>query len=521
MLRSLRNTRRLFAITMILAREDALFIFDALRVAPLFTLLGKLVGRKHPEKTKAQRLVRAIERLGPSYIKLGQALSTRSDLIGEELADGLGSLRDKLPPFPSAVAKQIVQEAFGKPVSELFAEFEDEPVAAASIAQVHRAVLHDGRTVAVKILRPGIEEAFARDVELFMWIAETVQKRVEGMRRLKPVEVVSTFKETVFFELDLRFEAAAASEMADNVKRHEPGLRIPAMYWDYTSRHVMCSEWVDGIPFSDMDAIRASGFDLNMMLSKASRSLFSQVFKDGYFHADLHPGNLFLDAKGDLVAVDFGIMGRLDWSSRVYIAEIIGGFLREDYKRVADMHFDAGYVPATKSREAFTQACMAVARPIMGKPLSEISVAQLLGQMFAIAAEFEMEVQPQLLLMQKTLMVAEGVGRMLNPNLNMWELASPLIEDWARESFGLRAQVKKKREAASRLLHRLPRMVEQAEHAFALLGNAQGMKLHPDSIRAIAASSAATRAQAQRPWLVLGWVALGVISALISADWLF
>lgn len=513
MLRSFRNTRRLLTIACILAREDALFIFDDLGISPLAVAVGRIFSSRKPHKTKGERLVAAIERLGPTFIKLGQALSTRSDLIGEELADSLGSLRDNLPPFPTAIARAIVEEELGAAIGELFARFDDTPVAAASIAQVHKATMKDGREVAVKILRPNIEQAFARDIELFFWIAEIIELRVRSLRRLKPVEVVRTFKESVFFELDLRFEAAAASEMADNLTRHEPGLYVPPIDWNHTSRRVLTMGWVDGIAFSDIIAIRESGFDANMILTKASRSLFSQVFKDGFFHADLHPGNLFLDKNGDLVAVDFGIMGRLDLKSRIYIAEILGGFLRQDYKHVADVHFDAGYVPPTKSREAFTQACMAVARPIVGKPLNEISIAALLGQMFSIAAEFEMEVQPQLLLMQKTMMVAEGVGRMLNPSLNMWELAGPLIEDWAHDNFGVQAKLREGKRQAQEMVRKFPYILGQVEQTLKAFGDPQGLKLHPQSIEAIGQS----RRDSHRPWLVFAWCALVLCTTLAAA----
>lgn len=482
MLRNLRNTRRVFAIARILAREDALFLIDDLEISPVLSIICRVFAHKKPHKRKGERLATAIERLGPTFIKLGQALSTRSDLIGEEIASDLAGLRDKLPPFSTKIARQIVEDEFGAKIADLFIEFADVPVAAASIAQVHKATTRDGKTVAVKILRPEIQAAFARDLELFFWIAEIVEKRLQHLRRLKPVEVVQTFKETVFFELDLRFEAAAASEMADNIKSHEAGLRVPAVFWSLTSRRVLTCEWVDGIAFSDIELIKNSGFLANEILGKAVRSLFLQVFKDGFFHADLHPGNLFLDAQGDLVAVDFGIMGRLDLNSRLYIAAILRGFMTEDYKSVADMHFDAGYVPATKSRESFQQACMAVARPIMGKPLNEISIAALLGQMFAIAAEFEMEVQPQLLLMQKTMMVAEGVGRMLNPSINMWELATPLIEEWASDNFGVKAKLSNAAKGAKNTAKKLPQIFSHIENTFKNLGDAGGVKLHPQTI---------------------------------------
>ncbi|MEQ1790200.1 MAG: 2-polyprenylphenol 6-hydroxylase, partial [Rickettsiales bacterium] len=503
--RNLRNTRRLFSIARILAREDALFLIDDLQISPALSMVCRVFTSKKPNKRKGERLAAAIERLGPTFIKLGQALSTRSDLIGDELADDLAGLRDKLPPFPTEIARKIIEDELKQPITSLFAEFNDVPVAAASIAQVHKATTKDGRQVAVKILRPDIEQAFARDLELFFWIAEIVEKRIHGWRRLKPIDVVRTFKESVFFELDLRFEAAAASEMADNLKNHEAGLSVPDVDWNHTSRRVLTMSWVDGIPFSDMEAIKNSGVAANIILSKAARSLFSQVFKDGFFHADLHPGNLFLDKNGDLVAVDFGIMGRLDWKSRVYIAEILRGFMNEDYKSVADMHFDAGYVPSTKSRAAFTQACMAVARPIVGKPLNEISIGTLLGQMFGIAAEFEMEVQPQLLLMQKTMMVAEGVGRMLSPNLNMWELATPLIEQWATESFGIKAKLRDAAENSGEIARKLPHILLNMENTLKNLGDADGLKLHPQTIRNIDN----IRLERHKSWLNFAWSALG------------
>jgi ubiquinone biosynthesis protein len=503
-IRSLRNTRRLFTIARILAQEDALFIIDDLEISPALSAICRIFTNKKPGKRKGQRLASAIERLGPTFIKLGQALSTRSDLIGESLADDLAGLRDNLPPFPTVIARQIIEDEFKAPIQSLFLEFNDIPVAAASIAQVHKAVTKDGKIVAVKILRPQIEQAFARDLDLFFWIAEIIERRVRSWRRLKPMQVVQTFKEAVFFELDLRFEAAAASELADNLKRHGDEIKVPAIDWNLTSRRVLTMDWVDSIPFSNIEAIKTSGFDPNVILGKAARSLFSQVFKDGFFHADLHPGNLFLDKNGDLVAVDFGIMGRLDWKSRIYIAEILRGFMQGDYKAVADIHFDAGYVPPNKSRGAFTQACMAVARPITGKPLNEISIAALLGQMFSIAAEFEMEVQPQLLLMQKTMMVAEGVGRMLNPNLNMWELATPLIEDWASENFGLKAKLKNAAENTQEIIQKFPYILDNIENTVKNLGDEKGIRLHPDTIQLINHD----KIQRNQSWLFFAWCAL-------------
>lgn len=511
MLRNLRNTRRLLSIAWILAREDALFILEDLHIAPLLSALLRPLRKRNGALRKGRRLAAAFERLGPTFIKLGQTLSTRSDLIGDEVADDLGDLRDRLLPFPTPRARAIIEEDMGAAVSELFLRFDDSPVAAASIAQVHRAVTRDGRDVAVKILRPGIEDAFARDLDLFFWIAEIVEYRLREWRRLKPLEVVRTLKESVFFELDLRFEAAAATELAQNLARHEPGFRVPAVDWSMTSRRVLTMEWVDGIPLNDVAAIEAAGHKLDLLLARAARSLFSQVFYDGFFHADLHPGNLFVDARGDIVAVDFGIMGRLDWSSRVFIAQILRGFIEQDYRHVAEVHFAAGYVPAGKSLESFTQACMAVAQPIMGKPLNEISVGRLLGQMFRIAAEFEMETQPQLLLLQKTMVVTEGVGRMLNPSLNMWQLAEPLIHDWAGAQFGLKGKMKDAARQGGDIARKLPQVLGHVEQTLKIFGDPAGLRLHPRSLDALNRA----RHAHDRGWLRFAWGCLTAVTLLL------
>lgn len=478
MIASVRHSVKLVVIALVLLRHNALFLN-----------LGKRPGL---------RLARALENLGPAFIKLGQVASTRSDLIGEEMAEDLSCLRDALPPFPSAVARATVEAELQTPIDSLFHEFSDIPVAAASIAQVHWAVTKDGRTVAVKILRPQIEKAFARDLDLLFWLASIAESR---WKRLKPLQVVETLKESVFFELDLRLEAAAAEELAANVKQHSSGFRVPVIDWNRTSKRVLTMEWVDGIPLKDVDAIRAAGFSPPDILAKAASSLFFQVFKDGFFHADLHPGNLFVDKNGNLVAVDFGIMGRLDWKSRLYMAEILRGFLSGDYQRVAEVHIAAGYVPAGKSVDAFAQACMAVAKPITGKPLNEISVAKLLGQMFRIAAEFEMETQPQLLLLQKTMMVTEGVGRMLNPNLNMWELSRPMFESWATDHFGPAGKLKEAARSGFDAVHKFPVMLGYVENAIKQFGDGGGVKLHPRSIEAIDKH----RRKQQQKWLILGW----------------
>ncbi len=412
------------------------------------------------------RLANALHALGPSFIKLGQMLSTRADLVGEEVAGDLSSLQDRLPPFPAPAARAAIAAGLGRPVEALFQSFDDVPVAAASIAQVHYAVTSEGADVAVKVLRPHIAEAFARDLDLFLWVADLVERSQPALRRLKPVAVVRTLADTVRLEMDLRFEAAAASELRQNLNE-DPDFRVPAVDWQRTSREVMTLERVAGIPIDEGAALVAAGLEPRAILEKAARAFFKQVFRDGFFHADLHPGNLFVAEDGVIVAVDFGIMGRLDRKTRFYLADMLLGFLTGDYRRVAEVHFDAGYVPARQSLDAFTQACRSIGEPIFGRPMHEISLARLLAQLFEVTEQFEMETQPQLLLLQKTMLVAEGVGRTLDPSVNMWALAQPLIEEWMRENRGLEARLLDAAGDIARTLERLPALVRNLETAAA------------------------------------------------------
>lgn len=508
MLRHTRNSFKLMRIGWTLARHDALFIFRDLGVPFLPVLLAPLT--KKSRHSKGKRLAGALEALGPTFIKLGQMLSTRADLVGEEIAQELGHLRDKLPAFSSVIAKRIITEQQGCALEDIFVDFDDTAVAAASIAQVHKARLHNGKFVAVKILRPGIHEAFAHDLELFYWIAETIEQRLPAYRRLKPVEVVDTFKQMAAFELDLRYEAAAATELAENTAL-DTGFRVPAIEWNYSSEKVLVLDWVDGTSINDTKALLEKGFDLNTLLFKASENFFKHVFRDGYFHADLHPGNIFVDDAGDIVAVDFGIMGRLDQHSRVFMAEILGGFLNEDYDMVARAHFRAGYVPAGQSLDHFRQACMAIAKPILNKPLHEISVGRLLGQLFQVTETFQMETQPQLLMLQKSLVMVEGVGRMLNPNINMWEMARGPIEDWARDNLSPKGRIKFAANDIKSFMQKLPQRIEQIEAGLEMIGDPAGIKLHPETLKSIALS----RQRGRRDWLIFAWTSLAIICIII------
>src|SRR6185312_4674074 len=364
-----------------------------------------------------------------------QALSIRADLIGETMAADLATLQDRLPPFPGAEARRMVEAELGQDIAALYREFDDRPVAAASIAQVHFAETIEGEAVAVKVLRPGIHAAFARDLDLFFWLAHLIERRQPGLRRLRPVAVVETLARSVRLEMDLRYEAAGASELRENFAGDET-FRVPRIDWLRTSRQVLTLERVGGIRVDNRAALVAAGHDLRQIMANAAGAFFHQVFRDGFFHADLHPGNLFIDPSGAVVVVDFGIMGRLDRRTRYYLADMLLGFLTGDYRRVAEVHFAAGYVPPRRSVDAFTQACRSIGEPILGKPLQEISVARLLAQLFEITERFEMETQPQLLLLQKTMVVIEGVGRRLDPTINIWVLARPLIEGWMRDNRG-------------------------------------------------------------------------------------
>ena len=453
------NLSRLSKIAYVLARHNALFPLEMLGIAPFLTFMVKCV----PGKTKGrdgERLASALEALGPTFIKLGQALSTRADLMGEDVASDLARLQDRLPPFPFEVARRILEEEFHAPPESLFSHIEKEAIAAASIAQVHQAVTTEGKKVAVKFLRPGIAEAFARDLQLFFWLARLIERNMPSFKRLKPVEVIETFAQTVKMEMDFRFEAAAASELKENCTNDE-GFYVPEIDWQRTSKRVLTLEWVEGIPILDREALLAAGHNLQAIAKQLAVSFFNQAYRDGFFHADMHPGNLFVSEKGDIVVVDFGIMGRLDKQTRLYVAEILRGFLMRDYHYVARVHFAAGYVPSHHSVDNFAQACRSIGEPIIGLPVNKISIARLLMQLFKITEDFDMETQPQLLLLQKTMMLVEGVGCTLDPEVNMWKLAEPWIEEWGIRNLGPEAKLRDGIKGIVSLLAQLPRVLEQ------------------------------------------------------------
>lgn len=459
MLRAFRNSWRLLGLAFRFARHDALFPLETLDIAPALIAWARLFRARGDKRRPGERLAAALQDMGPSFIKLGQALSTRADLLSEEVAADLARLQDHLPAFPGAKARRTIEDELGRPIDALFKSFNDAPVAAASIAQVHFAVTTDGRDVAIKVLRPGIEEAFARDLDLFYWMAELVERTQPRFRRLKPVEAVRAFAEIVRIEMDLRLEAAAAEELGENF-RDDPTYRTPVIDWDRTAQRVLTLERVDGTPIGDREAIVAAGHDADAVMKKCAEAFFYQVFRDGFFHADMHGGNAFVDREGRIVPVDFGIMGRVDEDTRGYLAELLVAFLRRDYRAVAEVQFRAGYVPSHQSLELFAQACRSIGEPIFGKPSHEISIARLLAHLLRVTEQFEMPVRTELLLLQKTMLMAEGMGTKLNPNVNIWELARPLIEEWMRTHFGPRATVRRAVEDMMQGLRRLPRLID-------------------------------------------------------------
>ncbi|MBN9487317.1 MAG: 2-polyprenylphenol 6-hydroxylase [Alphaproteobacteria bacterium] len=459
MFRALRNGWRLLRMAVTFARHDALFPLETLAIAPALIAWARLFAARRDTRRPGERLATALQELGPSFIKLGQALSTRADLLSEEVAADLARLQDHLTPFSGEEARRTIEKELGRPIDALFQRFDDVPIAAASIAQVHFAVTSDGRDVAVKVLRPGIEQAFARDLDLFYWMAELVERTQPRFRRLKPVESVKAFADVVRVEMDLRMEAAAAQELGENFG-DDPNYRTPDIDWDRTAQRVMTLERVDGTPIGDRDAIIAAGHDPDAIMKKCAEAFFYQVFRDGFFHADMHGGNAFVDRAGCIVPVDFGIMGRVDEDTRGYLAELLVAFLRRDYRAVAEVQFRAGYVPQHQSVEMFAQACRSIGEPIFGKPSHEISIARLLAHLLRVTEQFEMAAQPQLLLLQKTMLMAEGMGTRLNPTVNIWELARPLIEDWMVSHFGPRATIGRAAQDLAQGLRRLPRLMD-------------------------------------------------------------
>ena len=413
----------------------------------------------------------AFQEIGPAAIKLGQTLATRPDLVGEEAAKNLLSLQDSLPPVSFAAIKAQIERSFERPLEELYAEVDPEPVGAASIAQVHKGITKDGRAVAIKVLRPGMREKFEHDIATYEWAAAHLEALGGEAKRLRPALTIANFKRWTNRELDLRREAASASELAEAMKGFER-YAIPAIDWDRTNGRVLTIEWVDGIKISETAALQAAGHDLPDLARRLVLAFLTQAISAGFFHADMHQGNLFVRPDGEIVAIDFGIMGRIDRRARQWLAEILYGLTTGNYRRVAEIHFEAQYVPSHHSIDDFASALRAVGEPMRGKPVSELSVGQMLDGLFAITRDFDMQTQPHLLLLQKTMVMVEGIATQLHPEINMWDVSAPYVRSWIRDELGPEAALADRLRNDAETLLRLPALMRRLEDQFPPRGGA-------------------------------------------------
>lgn len=464
MISALADYARLVRAGWTLVRHDALIPREYAHLAPApVKAFGALtrIGAKGKGQRPGVRLAKAFEQLGPAYVKLGQFMATRPDIIGFELAGDLGRLQDKMPAFSEAEARREIEAAFGKPVDALFDDF-SAAIAAASIAQAHRARLKDGSKVAVKVLRPRIEQKAGEEFRAFARAARHLESMSKTVRRMEPAKFVETLKAAAAIELDLRMEAGAASELAEDLK-DERGVRVPDVVWPLTARRVLTVEWIDGTPLGDVAALDARGVDRKALAQLVIRVFLKQALHTGFFHADMHQGNLIVDNEGRLALVDFGIMGRLDENTRNVFAEIIYGFITRNYTRTAQVHFAAGYVQAGHSVEAFAQALRSVGEPLQGRNAAQVDMSRVLQQLFDVTALFEMHLRPELVLLQRTMVTVEGVARLLDPEIDMWAAATPVVRDYVDNAIGVKAQAEKLKSAALKALEIAPKLPHYIE----------------------------------------------------------
>lgn len=467
----LKQTRRLLQINKVFTQYglDEVLVALGLRQARWVARLQPhlaLSRRNMLQRPRGERIRLALEELGPVFIKLGQALSTRLDLLPDDIAEELIKLQDKVPPFDADLARQEIEAALGQPVSEVFASFEKQPLASASVAQVHRATLHSGEKVVVKVLRPGIEETIRRDVAVLYELARIAAKYSQDARRLRPLEVVAEYEKTILDELDLMREAANGSTLRRNFE-NSPLLYVPAVHWDYCRQRVLVLEEIHGIPIGDIKALKAAGTNFQVLAERGVEIFFTQVFRDNFFHADMHPGNIFVDVRDpqnpSYISVDFGIIGSLTEEDQRYLAWNFIAFFNRDYRRVAELHIESGWVPADTRVDDFEAAARAVCEPFFDKPLGEISFGMVLLRLFSLGRRFKMEIQPQLVLLQKTLLNIEGLGRQLYPELNLWNTAKPYLEKWAKERFSPQALWEQWQHKLPELPHKAWRLAQQLE----------------------------------------------------------
>jgi ubiquinone biosynthesis protein len=502
----------------VFAREGVFALVDTRPLAlPAKTAIAIARLFERPDtRSGGSRLAAALTKLGPTYVKLGQFLATRPDVVGTVIARDLESLQDKMAPFPQEEAEAAVAAALDKPLSRIYVTF-CPAVAAASIAQVHRAEIETSagrKPVAVKVLRPGIERRFKSDLDAFFFAARKAEAFSAEARRLRLIETVSTLARSVAIEMDFRLEAAAASEMAENTKE-DADFRVPTVDWDRTAREVLTLEWIDGVRLNDHGALEAKGFDPPALGRKVIQSFLRHALRDGFFHADMHPGNLFVDDDERLIAVDFGIMGRLGPKERRFLAEILFGFITRDYQRTAQVHFDAGYVPRHHSVESFAQAIRAIGEPIHNRTAEDISMAKLLMLLFEVTGLFDMRTRPELLLLQKTMVVVEGVARSLDPKLDMWTTADPVVREWIARNLGPVGRLEDAVEGAGeigRFFGQLPGLLTRAGALFDQVDDItrDGLVLSPETVAAIGAAEARrNRWTAVALWIIailLAWI---------------
>jgi ubiquinone biosynthesis protein len=518
---ALTHIARVARAGFVFAREGVFGVVDPALVPPpgqLALKIARLVERRGAKS--GPRLSRALERMGPAYLKLGQFLATRPDVVGVNMARDLEALQDRLPPFSQSEAEAAVAASLEKPLAQAFVSF-GPAVAAASIAQVHRGeVLRDGtrRPVAVKVLRPNVASRFRRDLADFFFVAEKAEQYSAESRRLRLIEVINTMSRSVAIEMDLRLEAAAMSEMAENT-RNDPDFCVPAVDWDRTTHNVLTMEWIDGIALSDHARLEEAQVDMRDLGRKVIQSFLRHALRDGFFHADMHPGNLFLDDRGRLVAVDFGIMGRLGSKERRFLAEILLGFITRDYRRVAEVHFEAGYVPSHHSVENFAQAIRAIGEPIHNRTAEEISMARLLTLLLEVTGLFDMRTRPELILLQKTMVVVEGVARSFDPKLDIWKTADPVVREWIERNLGPVGRIQGAMSGAGEFGHLLSKLPEIANRAVTVLEQLEDMTreghmLSPDTIEALGRKEAKKARLSTIALWVIAVASIGILIAL-------
>ena len=475
----------LFKIARKIAISDALKIFSKIHEAPLFIkfffkIISISIIKKKSNKenlSDEERLCKSIEDMGTTFIKLGQFLATRPDIIGENLSEQLEKLQDRLPPFSTFEAKEIIKKNLSNELNASIINI-SEPIAAASIAQVHKAQISENgiiKDVAIKILRPNIKKIFNEEIDALMLLAFFIENSIQKAKRLRLVEVFFLLKEITNHEMDLRFEAAAANEFSENTK-NDIGFYVPKIYWNYTSEEVLTLDWVEGVSIREKENLELKNIDVKKIASDIIQHFLRHAVRDGFFHADMHQGNLFINNEGQIIPIDFGIMGRIDKLNRKYLAEILYGFIQRDYKKVAEVHIIAGLVPNNVQVEELSQALRSIGEPIFGQSVKDISGGKLLKQLFDITEKFNMQTQPQLLLLQKTMVVVEGVSRKLNPDTNIWETSKPVLEKWLKETkdpiTNFTDSIKDSAEALKRLPE-LPKIIEKANQALTFMASGQ------------------------------------------------